>query len=78
MGISINCLFPRLRRQLRTRILMYDLYTPVLRAVFPCTYVQDVRYAGFAGAKAGHAKILINRGPHFFRLPNLLSIFEID
>ena len=57
---------------------MYDLYTPDLRAVFPCTYVQDVRYAGFAGAKAGHTKILINRGPHFFRLPNLLSIFEID
>jgi len=43
-------------------ILMYDLYTAVLRAVLPCTYVQDVRYAGFAGAKAGHAKTLIIRG----------------
>ncbi len=57
---------------------MYVLYTAVLgfgflrrstfcihavvHAVYPCTYVQDDRYAGFAGAKAGHVKILINRG----------------
>jgi len=62
MDTSINSLFPRLRCQLRAQILMYALYTAFLRAMLPCTYVQDVLYAGFAGVKAGHAKILINRG----------------
>jgi len=28
----------------------------VVRAALPCSYVQDVRYAGFAGAKTGHNK----------------------
>ena len=37
-GISKNALFPRLLRQLRARILMYFMYTPVLRAVLPCTH----------------------------------------
>ncbi len=37
-----------------------------LYAVLPYTYVQDVLYAGFAGAKAGHAKILINSGPFWY------------
>ncbi len=46
MDTSINCPFPRLQRQFRARILMYYMYTAVLRAVLPCT----------------HAKILINRG----------------
>ncbi|MFT7675232.1 MAG: hypothetical protein ACI845_003653, partial [Gammaproteobacteria bacterium] len=32
-----NALLPRLRRQLRARILMYLMYTAVLRAVLPCT-----------------------------------------
>lgn len=32
-GISTNALFPRLLRRLRARILMYTLYTAVLRAV---------------------------------------------
>jgi len=51
-----------LRRQFRAQILVYSIYTVVFRAVLPCTYVQDVRYAGFAGAKTGHEKIRINRG----------------
>ena len=62
MDTSINCPFLRLQRRRRARIRMYYVYTAVLRAVLPCTYVQDVRYAGFAGAKTGHAKILINKG----------------
>jgi hypothetical protein len=41
---------------------MYGLYTAVLRAVLPCTYCQDGMYAGFAGAKTCHEKILINKG----------------
>ena len=36
--ISKNALFPRLWRQLRTRTLMYTLYTQVLRAVLPYTH----------------------------------------
>lgn len=35
-GTSKNALFPRWLRQLRARILMYALYTAVLRAVLPC------------------------------------------
>ena len=48
---------------------MYSIYTAVFHAGYPYTYVQDVRYTGFAGTKTGHAprcrltvKILINRG----------------
>ncbi len=37
-GTSKNVLFPRLRRQRRTPILRYDLYTAVVRAVLPCTH----------------------------------------
>ncbi|MFT6102628.1 MAG: hypothetical protein ACJA2B_001071 [Candidatus Endobugula sp.] len=33
MGNSKNALFPRLLRRLRARILIYDSYTVVLRAV---------------------------------------------
>jgi len=36
-GASKNNLFPRLRYQLRARILMYSTYTAVLRAALPCT-----------------------------------------
>jgi len=36
-GISNNCLFAQLWRQLRARILIYPLYTAVLRAVLPDT-----------------------------------------
>jgi len=32
-------------------------------ARFPCTFVQDVLYAGFAGAKTGHRKSLFLEGP---------------
>ena len=45
-GISKNALFPRLPRQLRARILMYSLYTPVLRAVLPCTHVKITIFRG--------------------------------
>ena len=38
MGSSKNALFPRLRRQRRAPILMYDLYTAVARTVLPCTH----------------------------------------
>jgi len=38
MGTSKNALFPRLRRQFRAQILMYELYTPVFRAVLPSTH----------------------------------------
>ncbi len=37
-GASKNALFPRLRRQLRARILRYHLYTVVVRAVLPRTH----------------------------------------
>jgi hypothetical protein len=37
-GASNNCLFPRLLRQFRARILVYSLYTTVLRAVLSCTH----------------------------------------
>jgi hypothetical protein len=49
-GTSKNCLFPRLRLQLRTRILMYVIYTAVLRAVLPCTH-EKIRI--FRGALKG-------------------------
>ncbi|MFT5397127.1 MAG: hypothetical protein ACI85N_002345 [Gammaproteobacteria bacterium] len=48
MGTSKNALFMRLQRQFRARILMYDLYIPVLCAVLPCT----------------HKKITVFRGTH--------------
>ena len=32
-------------------------------ARFPCTFVQDVLYAGFAGAKTGHRKSLFLEAP---------------
>ncbi len=35
---SNNALFPRLRRQRRAPILMYHLYTAVVRAVLPRTH----------------------------------------
>ena len=69
---------------------MYVIYTPVLRAVLPCTYVQDVLYAGFTGrlngcnrlitsgisylAKTGHEKIQINRNTLRI-IAALLSLF---
>ena len=40
---------------------MYAIYTAVLCAGLPSTYVQEALYAGFAGAKTGHEKILLNR-----------------
>ncbi len=45
-GTSKNALFPRLRRQLRARILMYHLYTAVLRAVLPCTHEKITIFRG--------------------------------
>lgn len=47
-GTTKNALFLRLLRQLCARILMYPIYTAVLRAVLPCT----------------HRKITIFRGAH--------------
>ncbi len=45
-GTSENALFPRLRRQRRARILMYDLYTAVARAVLPCTHEKMTIFRG--------------------------------
>jgi hypothetical protein len=50
---------------------MYVIYTAALRAMLPCTYVQDVLYAGFAGAKSGHEKIQINPGTLRCWLPDI-------
>ena len=38
---SKNALFPRLLRRVRAQILMYDLYTPVLRAASPRTHEKN-------------------------------------
>jgi len=63
MGTSKNALFPRLRRQLRARFLMYPMYTAVLRAVLPCT----------------HKKITIFRGAHIIKKPSIqIYISNID
>ncbi len=45
-GTSKNALFPRLRRQLRARILRYHLYTAVARAVLPCTHETMTIFSG--------------------------------
>ena len=45
-GTSKNALFPRWLRQLRARILMYDLYTAVLCAVLPCPHEKITIFRG--------------------------------
>ncbi len=40
-----NALFPRLQRQRRARILRYDLYTAVVRAVLPCTHEKIIIFS---------------------------------
>ena len=45
-GTSKNALFPRWLRQLRARILMYDVYTAVLRAVLPCPHEKITIFRG--------------------------------
>ncbi len=52
MGTSKNALFPRLRRQLRAPILMYHLYTAVLRAVLPCIHETMTIFSGPLISKA--------------------------
>ena len=51
-GTSKNAFFPRLLRQRRTRILIYAMYTAVLRAALPCTHAKN---AVFRGALKGIA-----------------------
>jgi glucose/arabinose dehydrogenase len=75
LGTSKNGLFPLLRRQLRTRILMYSVYTAVLRAVLPCTHEKISISIGaqwffavliFSGSVlAGDAKIIHQKNPEF-------------
>gem|GEM_PF-4753365 len=45
-GTSKNAPFPRLRRQLRAQILMYPVYTAVLRAVLPGTHEKSTIFRG--------------------------------
>jgi hypothetical protein len=45
-GTSKNALFPQWLRQLRARILMYALYTAVLRAVLSCPYEKITIFRG--------------------------------
>jgi hypothetical protein len=52
-GTFINAFFPRLLRQLRARILMYFIYTPVLRAVLSCTHEKNTIFRGTLGQLYG-------------------------
>ncbi len=56
-GISTNALFPRLRRQRRARILRYDLYTAVLRAVLPCTHETMTIFRGALNTLAADGRL---------------------
>ncbi len=45
-GTTKNALFPQLRRQRRARIIRYDPYTAVVRAVLPCTHEKMTIFRG--------------------------------
>ena len=59
---SINCLFPRLRRQLRAQILMYAIYTPVFGFGFLRRSTSCIHAVVRALLPCTHEKIRINRG----------------
>ncbi len=68
-GTSKNALFPRWLRQLRARILMYDVYTAVLRAVLPCPHEKITI---FRGALNFRALSWLQRG--YFNNPYILTV----
>lgn len=57
-----SSLFPRLLRQLRARILMYYIYTPVLGSGFLLRSTDFIREVVCAPLPCTHEKILIFRG----------------
>ena len=68
-GTSKNALFPRLRCQLRARILMYYMYTAVLRSVLPCTHEKITIFRGVLKLKnSKEAGLCLQRQSY----PNLL------
>ncbi len=70
MDPSINCLFPRLQCQSRTRTLMYSIYTPVLGFGFLRRSTSRIHAVVRAVLPCTHEKILLNKAPtcHYLTL----------